>query len=870
MPRLLPVWLLLVVAVQQACHRDEVTAPRMSAATGGADLSTSRIAFVSTRDGNREIYVMASDGSAQTRLTNVPEWDYEPSWSPDGNRIAFVSQRGRCDCLYVMAPDGSAVTTLTRHDSWWGDRRPTWAPDGQAIVFTRFLADNVDVYRIAAGGSAETALTHTPFHRTARDPQWSPDGSRIAFSTSQDDDTEIYVMNGDGSVPTRLTNAPGIDEQPRWSPDGSRIAFTSHRDGTAQIYLMNADGSLQTRLTSDAAEDGSPRWSPDGSLIAFTSTRDGNVEIYAMNADGSSQTRLTNAAGADEEPSWSPDGRQIAFTSHRDGGAQIYVMNADGSGQTRLTNTPGDNTDPSWSPAYRPSSAPAHVDFTAPPPATVNANAVISPAIQITVTDASWSRVPGGVVRLEIGTSPASGATLSGTTQAKLVDGVATFNDLRIDQPGRGYTLVATAGPASGTSGAFAVAGPAAQLAFATQPPQTVEGAVAIAPALRVALQDAFGTTVPGATQVVSLSLGTNPSGATLSGTTTRGAVDGVATFDNLSVDRPGSGYTLAATAPALTGAASTSFAVHLTFAAVSAGNSHTCGVTISGAAYCWGRGGILGDGTSSDQTSPVPVAGGLRFRMISAYVGPYVDRTCGATGAGAAYCWGATPAPVSGDLTFRAVTAGQGSRACGLTTGGAVYCWNSTMNPTPLDAGGLTFAQLDGGVDYTCGVTSTGAAYCQGLNDAGQLGDGTYGGRPGFAAVVGGLTFATLSARGSTTCGVTSGRAAYCWGAVPGQLEGVTSPALVTGGLSFATISTGFQICGVATGGAAYCWGGGDGPSPVAVRGGVSFATVSAGGGHTCGVTPSGTAYCWGDNRYGQLGNGTRTSSVTPTPVAQ
>src|SRR5207253_2529824 len=285
----------------------------------------------------------------------------------------------------------------------------------------------------------------------------------------------------------------------------------------------------------------------------FTSTRDGNVEIYAMNADGSSQTRLTNAAGADEEPSWSPDGRQIAFTSHRDGGAQIYVMNADGSGQTRLTNTPGDNTDPSWSPAYRPSSAPAHVDFTAPPPATVNANAVISPAIQITVTDASWSRVPGGVVRLEIGTSPASGATLSGTTQAS--------------------------------------------------------------------------------------------------------AVDGVATFDNLRVDRPGSGYTLAATAPALTGAASTSFAVHLTFAAVSAGNSHTCGVTISGAAYCWGRGGILGDGTSSDQTSPVPVAGGLRFRMISAYVGPYVDRTCGATGAGAAYCWGATPAPVSGDLTFRAVT---------------------------------------------------------------------------------------------------------------------------------------------------------------------------------------------------------------------
>src|SRR5256886_17393956 len=123
MRRLLPVCLLLVMAVPQACHRDEVTAPRTSAAAGGADPSTARIAFVSTRDGNREIYVMASDGSAQTRLTNVPEWDYEPSWSPDGNRIAFVSQRGRCDDLYVMDPDGSAPTRLTQPAAPWGGAR---------------------------------------------------------------------------------------------------------------------------------------------------------------------------------------------------------------------------------------------------------------------------------------------------------------------------------------------------------------------------------------------------------------------------------------------------------------------------------------------------------------------------------------------------------------------------------------------------------------------------------------------------------------------------------------------------------------------------------------------------------------------------
>src|SRR5438270_135342 len=342
MRRLLPVCLLLVMAVPQACHRDEVTAPRASAAAGGADPSTSRIAFVSPRDGNREIYVMAADGSAQTRLTNVP----------------------------------------------------------------------------------------------------------------------------------------GIDEQPSWSPDGSRIAFTSHRDGNAEIYVMNADGSAQTRLTNTAAEDRSPRWSPDGRHIAFTSDRDGNVEIYTMNADGSAQMRLTTASGADEEPSWSPDGTRIAFTSHRDGNAQIYVMNADGSGQSRLTSDAAEDTDPTWSPVdYHPGHSPAHVGFIVQPAAVVNANAAISPAIQVTVTDASWGAVSGGVVQIAIGTSPAPGATLSGTTKAKLVDGVATFNDLRIDQLGRGYTLVARAGPASGTSSGVAVAGAPARLAFLPQPSAAADGA---------------------------------------------------------------------------------------------------------------------------------------------------------------------------------------------------------------------------------------------------------------------------------------------------------------------------------------------------------------------------------------------------------
>ena len=116
--RIRPVSLVLLVSALQACQRDQTTGPqgpRPSLRTEKA--STSKIAFVSTRDGNREIYVMDADGAAQTRLTNDPEWDYGPSWSADGARIAYTSQRAHCDCLFVMAADGSGVTALTRHSS---------------------------------------------------------------------------------------------------------------------------------------------------------------------------------------------------------------------------------------------------------------------------------------------------------------------------------------------------------------------------------------------------------------------------------------------------------------------------------------------------------------------------------------------------------------------------------------------------------------------------------------------------------------------------------------------------------------------------------------------------------------------------------
>ena len=346
--------------------------------------------------------------------------------------------------------------------------------------------------------------------------------------------------------------------------------------------------------------------------------------------------------------------------------------------------------------------------------------------------------------------------------------------------------------------------------------------------------------------------------------------------------------------------------------ASVGAGNIHTCGLTVTGNAYCWGFNdfGQLGDGSTTGSLTPVLVSGGIRFSSISTQGG----HTCGVTSVGDAYCWGEnflgqlgdgttinrlTPVLVSGGLSFASVSAAF-SETCGVTTGGDAYCWGenfhghlgdgTTINrltPVPV-AGGLTFASLSTGAQ-TCGVTAAGDAYCWGDNRWGKLGDGTTTNRLTPVRVAGALSFASLSTGFWHTCGMTAAGDAYCWGNNrDGQLgDGTTSnrltPVLVSVGLSFASVSAagGSFTCGVTTAGDAYCWG--NNPSgklgddtrtdrhmPVPVAGGLSFASVSTSGAHTCAVTTVGAVYCWGSNGEGQLGDGSTTDRLTPVRVVR
>src|SRR5947208_3756717 len=200
----------------------------------------------------------------------------------------------------------------------------------------------------------------------------------------------------------------------------------------------------------------------------------------------------------------------------------------------------------------------------------------------------------------------------------------------------------------------------------------------------------------------------------------------------------------------------------------VSAGYDHTCGVTRVGAAYCWGdfSFGALGIGPPPlSTTRPLAVVGGHRFASLSAGA----LRTCGVTLSGEAYCWGRSdgttanserPVAVAGGLSFATVSTGSNHR-CGVTRSGEAY-WSgdnrsgqlgdgtTASSATPVAvAGGLKFGTVSVGGGHTCGVTRSGEAYCWGDNGSGQLGDGGSASGENPAAAAGGLSQSAVGTEG-------------------------------------------------------------------------------------------------------------------------
>jgi TolB protein len=276
---------------------------------GGVDgIAETKIYFVSSRTGSKEIWVMDYDGENQHAVTHLGSITLSPRVSPDNSRIAFASLGGE----------------------GWSVR-----------MFSLELNRAVGFSAGTAGGANQS-------------PAWSGDGNRIAFSSSRSGDPEIWIADASGANPHRITYFKGPDVSPTWNPKtNSQLAWVSGRTGLPQIYTMDQDGANVQRLT-DGGYAVSPSWSASGQFLTFSWNRKygpgapGGQDIYVMDIATKRWLQLTHDAGSNDFPSWSPDGRHIVFERKVGSHTEIWSMLADGTDQHELTHS-GNNFMPNWS-----------------------------------------------------------------------------------------------------------------------------------------------------------------------------------------------------------------------------------------------------------------------------------------------------------------------------------------------------------------------------------------------------------------------------------------------------------------------------------------------------------------------------------------
>jgi TolB protein len=227
----------------------------------------SQIAFVSTRDGDNEIFVMDPNGGGQTQLThNTDDTDFWPAYTPNGKRLLFTRSDGNDFEIFSMRTDGSNQHPLT--DDGRDERGPVVSPDGDTVAFfapapapgggTKF-----QIFVMRSDGTHIRQITHSDGAMGARDPDFAPDGRRLVFVDDDDQNNyDIWTVKPNGHGLDRVARTPGSEQGPVYSPNGRRILFDAFDlvDANFEIYFMHRDGSHRTALTNDQGVDAGADW----------------------------------------------------------------------------------------------------------------------------------------------------------------------------------------------------------------------------------------------------------------------------------------------------------------------------------------------------------------------------------------------------------------------------------------------------------------------------------------------------------------------------------------------------------------------------------------------------------------------------------
>jgi TolB protein len=251
-------------------------------------------------------------------------------------RIAFVSSRTGRKELYLADYDGKNVRQLTHDNSISVGPSLSW--DGRELAYTGYLAGYADIYKIDLSSGARTRIIKFPGTNTGA--AFSPDGRRIACTLSRDGNPEIYIVDSDGGGARRLTHTRAAVTSPTWAPDSGEIIYSSDENGSPQLFRIGVGGGTGQAISTGGGAATRPNWSPDGRKVAYT-IGEGNFSIGVKDLN----TGATRVVASGKDPVWGADSRHLIYST----GSELILLDTANGRSTPIVTTLGGVTEPTWS-----------------------------------------------------------------------------------------------------------------------------------------------------------------------------------------------------------------------------------------------------------------------------------------------------------------------------------------------------------------------------------------------------------------------------------------------------------------------------------------------------------------------------------------